>query len=75
MEIVGVVGQLTTAEVLKSVAALEGEVDELPPLPKVDPPNKIAFDKRGFLPFELLVMEALVEYPGELQRCSALFLC
>lgn len=63
MEILGVVGQLTVAEVFASVTSLAHEVDSLPPLPRSDDQRRV-FDKKGYLPFEALLKNHLLEYPG-----------
>jgi hypothetical protein len=73
MEIVGVVGQLTVAEVYRSVTALQHEVDDLPPLPVNRDDARRQFDKHGLLPCESLLREHLGEYPGttrKTKRCT-----
>lgn len=67
MEIVGVVGQLTVAEVFRAVSSLEHEVDQLPPLPVNRDDPRRQFDRHGLLPCEALLREHLAEYPGKLE--------
>jgi hypothetical protein len=64
MEIVGVVGQLTVAEVFRAVSSLVHEVDQLPPLPVNRDDPRRQFDRNGLLPCESLLREHLAEYPG-----------